>query len=1254
MPGPLCSGCPLALTGHGFAPMHGPAHAPLLFLGEALGQQEARRGEAFVGPAGMMLNRVMARADIPRESVRIVNCVRCQPPHDWLDGAPWEQEALTHCRQAYLDQDFDTWLAGGGQVIVALGNTALRQALGLQKGRGIQVKDFHGTVNRDPSDRFWVVPTFHPSYLQRGAVNLLDTVRVDLARAREVVEQGWSPVLPSLICDPPLDAFSLWVDDYVAAVTADPRGIWLSVDIETPEKVKGTDEGELQAGVKTDEIITRVNFSCHPDEGVTVPFEGAYRPLVAKALATSGVKVFWGSFYDLPRLRLHHMVVLGPIWDFMWAWHALQTDLPRGLGFVAPFYSDYGAWKHWAHIPGREAEYAAADGFQTLRVAHGIAADLVETGRWRLFEHHMAEVDRRLLKPAEDVGILVDRERLEAFKITLQDAERTLLGTIQGCVPESVCPLTPKQGLKKPPPEGTLHPHARTHTLRGKKKKGKPVDEVKRELYAEAKIVERCVERCVQVCQTCGAQEVSRAHRCGSPESDRTRVLDLALVVRSVTRYFWREPFSPDSPQQVLAYIKTKKHRAGTQKKTRRPTTDRSTLDRLARTTGDPIYQAILDYRAIGKILGTYVNGTLSRLDTENRLHPTFTWRPSTLRSSCVSPNIQNVVTDRDSERGEGATIASGFRRAIVAGSGCKLVECVAPETQILKSDLTWVRADTVQTGDELLSFDEMPKGHAHSFRASVVTQRAIFTRPCVRVVTTHGAIIVATTHPFLARWCKAGRHWVSASNLQPGMRLAFLAEPWNVDESREAGYLAGFFDGEGWIGRVTVGYGQNPGPTLQYVQSLLTARGYDFRESPNNSNSQCEITNGIRPTLRFLGTIRPPRLMRKARQIWEGRRTWGKQSPLCRVVSVESVGEGPVIALETSTKTYISNGFFSHNCDFAGIEAVLVGWFMNDPQYMRLAQLGLHAYVASHDLNRPADLTWSDADLATYFKEIKESQDPLVVESYNRSKRCVHAVAYGITLRGMTEAFPKAFPTQRAAQKTLETYFAIAPRLPQWHEEIRLFGRKHGYWGGPGQHPFGARHHFYAVYAYTRLTQAQYAVLRLRTRRAGVECPVDIINGDPYQRKLGEDARRIIAFPPQSTARFILTEAGLRLTDPDSPSFIGDLYHGQTPIRAIIHDSLLAEVPVQVLDQYIEKVVREMTRPILELPITDVQARQVFGPHLSIGVDVKVGTSWDKHDMVPVEVPAITSSVAGDRTVPAIEPPDEEDLIDLATAVPT
>ncbi len=187
-------------------------------------------------------------------------------------------------------------------------------------------------------------------------------------------------------------------------------------------------------------------------------------------------------------------------------------------------------------------------------------------------------------------------------------------------LPQELRPLTPPDGLKIRPLPDAVHTKGRATKKDGTLKKETP-DEIKMAFFQQATIIEKLVLREVLVCQRCHAAEVVRTHRCADKDKLDERVI--LPQPMTVTRWYWEEPFNADSPQQLLAYIKFRGHDPGRNKHSGGESSDRETLEKLART-GDPLYQKVLDYRAVAKVRGTYVKGTEKRLDGEDRLHPTF------------------------------------------------------------------------------------------------------------------------------------------------------------------------------------------------------------------------------------------------------------------------------------------------------------------------------------------------------------------------------------------------------------------------------------------------------------------------------------------------------------------------------------------------------------------------------------------------------------------------------------------------------
>jgi DNA polymerase len=261
-----CTGCVLEHSGHGFSHPRGPDTSPIAFMGEAPGPEELKAGVPFVGPAGSMHARLLRMIGKDQDRYKLFNTIACMPPFMELSATPYERQAIDQCRyrEAVLANPHH-------QVIVTLGSVATRTLLGL--GKGASIEDLHGTVHR-VGERL-VVPTYHPSHLQRGAHNLMGVVLFDLQRAEEVAAGGWADDPGVLVEDPPLDWFTAWVDMVVDSWQQQPGRFWLSCDIETPDKAGGKSEGELTPD-DLSYVIERINWSCNTDEGITVPYVGGY------------------------------------------------------------------------------------------------------------------------------------------------------------------------------------------------------------------------------------------------------------------------------------------------------------------------------------------------------------------------------------------------------------------------------------------------------------------------------------------------------------------------------------------------------------------------------------------------------------------------------------------------------------------------------------------------------------------------------------------------------------------------------------------------------------------------------------------------------------------------------------------------------------------------------------------------------------------------------------------------------------------
>jgi len=289
-----------------------------------------------------------------------------------------------------------------------------------------------------------------------------------------------------------------------------------------------------------------------------------------------------------------------------------------------------------------------------------------------------------------------------------------------------------------------------------------------------------------------------------------------------------------------------------------------------------------------------------------------------------------------------------GIRGAFTCEPGNTLIVidyCLAPGTRLLHSDLTWKRIDETSVGDELIGFDEELRGS--KFKRTRVTSVKHLERPCITVVTDRGTVTASTEHLWVVRPASGDRanlrRWVRTDELQPGDRISFFVPPWETDRSYGAGYLAGAYDGEGWVHQSRVSFAQNEGVVLDRTTDLLRERGFETYNDDTLTCRRRTIANG--DALRFLGTIRPARLLPRAAQMWEGRRTWGRNSRPATVLRVEGKGVQSVVAVGTTSRTFIAEGFLSHNC---ALEMRLLAAAAGEPDMLRIFQEGKDIHMGN------------------------------------------------------------------------------------------------------------------------------------------------------------------------------------------------------------------------------------------------------------------------------------------------------------------
>jgi uracil-DNA glycosylase family 4 len=140
----------------------GSPSARVLFVGEAPGAVEDQTGRPFVGPAGQLLDKILANAmGLRRDQVFIANINKCRPPGN-REPQPDEVAACL----PFLRRQIEILQP---EVIVCLGRTAAQNLLGTTASttalRGRQL-DYLGIP---------VVVTWHPAYLLRDPSHKRET-----------------------------------------------------------------------------------------------------------------------------------------------------------------------------------------------------------------------------------------------------------------------------------------------------------------------------------------------------------------------------------------------------------------------------------------------------------------------------------------------------------------------------------------------------------------------------------------------------------------------------------------------------------------------------------------------------------------------------------------------------------------------------------------------------------------------------------------------------------------------------------------------------------------------------------------------------------------------------------------------------------------------------------------------------------------------------------------------------------------------
>lgn len=213
-PGANCAACPW--KAQPIVPHLVPGDVDFVIQGESPGQEEALKGEPFVGPSGRLSDQELVKVGLSRSRALICNTAACRPPKDATEKS---YEAAVRCCSGYLKQtlaghenkprlcygDWASWQATGHTSIMNWYGYPLPRIertieTTVKKSGKIVEKEVCTPVGGEPK----IMPCLHPAFILREPA-WLEEFQTTLKRFADMVKGAfrvWEPPIIEISEDP--------------------------------------------------------------------------------------------------------------------------------------------------------------------------------------------------------------------------------------------------------------------------------------------------------------------------------------------------------------------------------------------------------------------------------------------------------------------------------------------------------------------------------------------------------------------------------------------------------------------------------------------------------------------------------------------------------------------------------------------------------------------------------------------------------------------------------------------------------------------------------------------------------------------------------------------------------------------------------------------------------------------------------------------------------------------------------------------